>query len=61
MGKKGKMNKLFDERYIRNRRYDAWNTVQKEDVLSLILQSRDITVLGVLVMNNILVLPLRLN
>ncbi len=53
------MNKFFNKWYIRNRRYDIWNTVLKENVLAFILNDTDISILGVLVMNEIVVFPLR--
>ena len=58
MGKKRKMNKLFNEGYVRNRRYQFRNPVQKENVLSLVFYNANIAVLGILVMHDILVFPL---
>ena len=53
------MNEFLNKRYIRNGRHSSWNTVLKVDVLSLVFYDADIAVLGVLVMDDIVVVPLR--
>ena len=59
MGKQRKMNELFHKWYVWNGRHDIWHTVLEEDVLTFVLDHTDIPILGILVMNDIEVLPLR--
>ena len=59
MSKKRNVDEFFDEWYIRNRRYDTRNAVLKENVLAFVFYDTDIAALGVLVMNDIVVFPLR--
>lgn len=59
MGKKRKMNELLYKQHVGNRRDNSWDAVLKEDVLSLVFDNADVAVLGVLVMDEMVVSPLR--
>ena len=58
MGEKRKMDKLFNECDVRDRRYNIRNTIREESVLSFVLHNANIAVYGVLIMDNIVVFPL---
>jgi hypothetical protein len=59
MSEKRKMGKPFSKCYVWNGRYDIGDTVLKEDVLAFVFYDTDVAILGVFVMNDILVFPLR--
>ena len=58
---KGQMDKGLDQRHIRNWRDDGRAAVLKENELALVFENADVAVRGVLVMDDLLVLPLRLD
>ena len=61
VSKERKMSEFFNKWDIWNRRDDIWNAVLKENILAFVFNDTDIAVLGVLVMDDIEVFPLRFN